>query len=115
MTAINSEISIDAANKLPHGTVKRAPQGFAHAILLDQMGADAKWLIVDAYGRMEIETDQDVEDWPIVYVPAPDEVWEKVAHQQSYRDHVIEDFGKYDGPLHGPDGRVIEGYKEADR
>lgn len=77
----NPTITVDAVNHLPHGTVRRAPEGFAHAILLDQNGQDAKWLIVDLYGPMETEHDVDVADWPIVYVPAPDEVWRAVNRQ----------------------------------
>lgn len=72
----NPTITVDGTNRLPHGTVRRAPEGFAHAILLDQMGEDAKWHIIDLYGPMETETDADVVAWPIVYVPSPDEVWE---------------------------------------
>jgi hypothetical protein len=92
----NPEITVDKANQLPHGTVKRAPEGFAHAILLDQMGQDLKWHIIDLYGPMETETDRDVADWPIVYVPAPDEVWMAMNRQPSYRDHVIEEFASSD-------------------
>lgn len=95
----NPTITVDGVNQLPHGTVRRAPKGFAHAILLDQNGQDAKWQTVDLYGPMEIYTDREVADWPIVYVPAPDEVWEAMNTQLSYRDHVAEEFGKYHGPL----------------
>jgi hypothetical protein len=98
-----STITVDAVNRLPHGTVKRSPEGFAHAILLDQNGQDLKWHIIDLWGPMQTETDADVATWPIVYVPAPDEVWRAVNTQLSYRDHVAEEFGKYDGPLLGPD------------
>jgi hypothetical protein len=99
----NPTITVDAKNKLPHGTVRRAPTGFAHAILLDQMGEEAKWHIIDLYGPMETETDTDVEDWPIVYVPVPDEVWNAMNNQLSYRDRVAEEFGAYKGPLHAPE------------
>lgn len=95
----NPSITVDDANRLPHGTVRRAPEGFAHAILLDQNGNEAKWHIIDLYGPMETEADVDVADWPIVYVPVPDEVWKAMNAQPSYRDLVAEGFGKYDGPL----------------
>ena len=99
----NPEVSVDAKNKLPHGTVRRAPAGFAHAILLDQMGKEAKWQTIDLYGPMEIYTDAAVEDWPIVYMPAPDEVWAMMNSQLSYRDRVIEEFAKApEGELQGP-------------
>jgi hypothetical protein len=91
----NPTLTVDAANKLPHGTVRRAPEGFAHAILLDQMGEDAKWHIIDVYGPMETDTDVDVMHWPIVYVPAPDEVWK------------VMNFGS-NGRPYSPMGRAIE-------
>jgi hypothetical protein len=75
----NPTITVDGVNHLPHGTVRRAPDGFAHAILLDQNGQDAKWLIIDLYGPMETEADVDVVSWPVVYVPAPDEIWMQVT------------------------------------
>jgi hypothetical protein len=81
MPITHPEITVDAKNQLPHGTVRRAPEGFAHAILLDQMGNEAKWQTVDLYGSMETYTDAEVADWPIVYMPAPDEVWRAVNRQ----------------------------------
>ena len=76
----NSTITVSARNRLPHGTVRRAPApSFAHAILLDQMGREQEWQIIDVYGPMEVETDVDVQDWPIVYIPAPDEVWQEIV------------------------------------
>lgn len=71
-------ITVDSVNRLPHGTVRRAPEGFAHAILLDQNSQDTKWLIVDLYGPVETDHDVEVADWPVVYVPAPDKIWEIV-------------------------------------
>lgn len=88
----NLTVTVDAGNKLPHGTVRRAPEGFAHAILLDQAGSDTKWYVIDVYGPMSNDTDAAVADWPIVYVPAPDEVWQAMNHQMSYRDHVVSSF-----------------------
>lgn len=80
MTVINVEVTVAPTNKLPHGTVRRAPApSFAHAILLDQMGREQCWQVIDLYGPMEIETDVDVQDWPIVYIPAPDETWREVV------------------------------------
>ena len=73
----NPTTTVDETNGLPHGTVRRAPEGFAHAILLNQFGG-LKWHIVDLYGPMEAATDADVTTWPVVYVPAPDEIWEIV-------------------------------------
>jgi hypothetical protein len=63
-------------NGLRYGVVRRelAP-GFAHAILLDQGGHEKTWLLVDLYGSMEMLTDEDVADWPIVYTPALDAEW----------------------------------------
>lgn len=98
MTITNPTITVDPLNHLPHGTVKRAPTGFAHAILLDQMGQAAKWYVLDLYGPMgdrreDVVDDQHVADWPIVYVPAPDEVWKAMTTQPSCRDMVAEEFG----------------------
>lgn len=66
------------------GTVRRAPEGFAHAILLDQFGEPDRWLVIDAYGPMREEDtrsglapDSVVESWPVVYTPTPDEEWSK--------------------------------------
>jgi hypothetical protein len=92
----NPTITVDTVNRLPHGTVRRAPEGFAHAILLDQNGQDAKWLIVDLYGPMETEADVDVVGWPVVYVPAPDEVWMQVtfSHLRDPEDGSPDQHGK---------------------
>jgi hypothetical protein len=92
----NPTITVDAVNRLPHGTVKRSPEGFAHAILLDQNGQDLKWHIIDLYGPMETETDADVADWPVVYVPAPDEVWEVMnfGHPRDPEDGPPDQHGK---------------------
>lgn len=80
MTILNPTITVNAVNKLPHGTVRRAPApSFAHAILLDQMDREQCWQVVDLYGPMAVETDVDVQDWPIVYLPAPDEIWQEVV------------------------------------
>src|SRR3954463_2321126 len=91
----NTTITVDAVNRLPHGTVKRSPEGFAHAILLDQFG-EAKWLTVDLYGPMETEADVDVVDWPVVYVPAPDEVWKAMTsgHPRDPEDGPPDQHGK---------------------
>lgn len=77
---INSTVTVSTRNQLPHGTVRRAPSpSFAHAILLDQAGREQQWQIIDLYGPMEVETDADVAGWPIVYVPASDEVWQQIV------------------------------------
>ena len=57
------------------GTIRRAPRGFAHAILLDQGGHERCWLIVDAYGPMEIVAEDEVHDWVPVYTPEHDRKW----------------------------------------
>lgn len=89
MTITNPTITVDPHSKLPHGTVRRAPSpSFAHAILLDQFGKPETWLIIDVYGSMEVETDVDVKDWPIVYIPTPDEVWTQVVPPYSPDDEV---------------------------
>jgi len=63
-------------NGLPYGTVRRAlAPSFAHAILLDQGGHDKRWEVIDLYGSMEVLTDDEVKDWPIVYTPVDDEEW----------------------------------------
>ena len=62
-------------NGLPHGTLRRAPEGFAHAILLDQFRRSSTWLVIDVYGPMHITDDEEVADWPIVYTPVDDEEW----------------------------------------
>lgn len=62
-------------NGYAYGTLRRAPRGFAHAILLDQGGADLTWEIIDLYGAMEVVTDEYVKDWPVVYEPVDDEEW----------------------------------------
>lgn len=60
----------------PVGTVRRAPTGFAHAIKCEQGGDPDCWQIIDAYGAMPDETtDDDVKDWPVVYVPESDAIW----------------------------------------
>jgi hypothetical protein len=59
----------------PHGTVRRAPTGFAHAIRLDQGPHPKRWQVVDAYGPWDLVEDEEVQDWPVVYTPVPDEEW----------------------------------------
>jgi len=58
------------------GTVRRAPEGFAHAVRLDQGDRPERWLVVDSYGPCGVETDEHVDHWPVVYTPAADEDWE---------------------------------------
>lgn len=64
-------------NGLPHGTVRRAPTGFAHAILLEQWDKDS-WQVIDVYGPMDILSDEEVSHWPIVYTPVDDEEWKEL-------------------------------------
>jgi hypothetical protein len=95
----NPTITVDDANRLPHGTVRRSPEGFAHAILLDQFGKDDKWLIVDLYGPVNTDGDDGddkVATWPIVYVPTPDEVWEVMnfGHPRDPEDGPPDQHGK---------------------
>lgn len=61
----------------PVGTVRRSVTnwGFAHVIKLDQGGAEKNWMIIDAYGPMELVTDAEVTRWPVVYIPADDKEW----------------------------------------
>lgn len=74
-------------NGLKYGTIRRAPMGFAHAILLDQGDDPRTWEIVDLYGTMTgmdgLSTDQEVAAWPVVYEPMDDGVWELM-----WREHV---------------------------
>lgn len=111
----NPSITVDVVSHLPHGTVRRAPDGFAHAILLDQPSySQGVWYVVDVYGPTGDNPipDAEVATWPIVYVPAPDEVWKAMNTQPSYRDRVAEEFGKYDGPLMGPTGEEVSGMND---
>lgn len=66
------------SDELRIGTVRRAPEGFAHAILLEQP-APARWEIVDAHGSgpkiRVLFTDEEVANWPVVYEPMDDGVW----------------------------------------
>jgi hypothetical protein len=93
---IKPSITVDDVNQLPHGTVRRAPEGFAHAILLDQFGKESKWHIVDLYGLVEGDSDEEVTDWPIVYVPTPDEIWEVMnfGHPRDPEDGPPDQHGK---------------------
>lgn len=63
-------------NSLAYGTTRRAPAGFAHAILLDQGNDQRVWQVIDLYGPMELRTDAQVADWPVVYTPEDDEKWD---------------------------------------
>lgn len=55
------------------GTVRREPgEGFAHAIKVEQPEGYPSWLVVDAWGPCDSLSDDDVEDWPVVYVPTSD-------------------------------------------
>ena len=68
----------------PVGTVRRAlAPSFAHAIKLDQGSAELEWLLVDAYGPLWHDTmlsGDEVKDWPVVYVPLPDQLWATVEY-----------------------------------
>lgn len=62
-------------NEEPLAVMRRAPTGFAHAILCDQGGSERCWLVVDAYGAMEMTNEDRVRGWEPVYVPDHDAEW----------------------------------------
>lgn len=62
-------------NEEPLAVMRRAPQGFAHAILCDQGNSEQCWLVIDAYGPMEMTNEAAVHDWELVYVPTHDGEW----------------------------------------
>ena len=63
-----------------YGQVRRAPTGFAHAIRIQQPHEE-HWEVIDLYGSTtsfdKLLADIEVEHWPIVYTPEPDDVWEE--------------------------------------
>lgn len=63
----------------PYGTVRRAPEGFAHAIRLEQPAGKSDWEVIDLWGPMGPETFDGVADWPVVYRPIPDDQWERAC------------------------------------
>lgn len=51
--------------------------------MLCQQRDDApSWECVDLYGAMEMLSDEEIANWPVVYVPAPDSVWSVVAPEE---------------------------------
>lgn len=80
------------------GTLRREPgRGFAHVIKLVHTENTRAWLLVDAYGPMEMLGDEEVKDWPIVYRPAPWTDWEQRSEQHAFLGHtwwrVVDPFG----------------------
>jgi len=69
-------------NGLPYGTIRRTRGGFAHAVLCQQRDDAPSWECVDLYGAMEMLSDEEIANWPVVYVPAPDSVWSVVAPEE---------------------------------
>lgn len=65
-------------NEEPVGQMRRAPKGFAHAMLCDQGDGDRCWLVIDAYGPMEMVAEDEVRDWVPVYLPDHGAWWREV-------------------------------------
>lgn len=64
-----------AENEDTTGEMRRSPGGFAHAMRCDQMGNDRCWIIIDAYGPMEMVTEDKIRHWEPVYYPEHDGKW----------------------------------------
>jgi hypothetical protein len=64
----------------PIHTIRRAASGFGHYIKLDQATRRECWMCIDGYGPMSdlgdrLRREDEVQDCPVVYTPAPDEEW----------------------------------------